>query len=161
MVSDACVVKKSRKLENALRKLEILSFKENWAENLRVFEMENIYVETAHPTEKAKTQAYILLNQAGKDAIERARSFTCAQGKFKEYSSFLKAGFKALCEPQTNITMLRHRFKNRNQKWNETFQSYLVDLRNEMFVNWVKKNKYIRDRIFVGISSDTVRKFLL
>ena len=40
--------------------------------------------EAAHPTAEAKTRAYILLNLALKDVIERARSFTYAQGEPKE-----------------------------------------------------------------------------
>ena len=115
-----------------MRKPEVLSFEVNCAENWRVFELEyDIYVEAAHPTATAKTRAYILLNLAGKDAIERARSFTYAQGESKEAPTCLKAKFKALCEPKKNITMLRHRFNTRNQKASETFQSYLVDLRNK------------------------------
>ena len=129
-----------------------------------MFELEfDIYVEAAHPTAEAKTRTYILLNLAGKDAIERARSFTYAEDESKEDPACLKAKFKALCEPQKNITMLRHRFNTRNQKASETFQSYLVYLRNKADACELgdKKEEFIRDRIVVGISSDTVRKLLL
>ena len=109
-------------MANALRKPEVLSFEGNCAENWRVFELEyDIYVEAAHATAEAKTRAYIPLNVAGKDAIERARSFTCAQGESKEDPACLKAKFKALCEPKKNITMLRHMFNTRNQKASESF----------------------------------------
>ena len=95
--------------------------------------------------------------------IERARSSTYAQGESKEDPACLKAQFKALCETKKNITMLRHRFNTRNQKASETFQSYLVDLRNKADACELgdKKEEFIRDRIVVGISSDTVRKLLL
>ena len=58
--------------------------------------------------------------------------------------------------------MLRHRFNTRNQKASETFQSYLVDLRNKADACELgdKKEEFIRDRNVVGISSDTVRKLL-
>ena len=102
-------------MANALRKPEVLSFEGNCAENWRVFELEyDIYIEAAHPTAEAKTQAYILLNLAGKDAIESARSFTYAEGESKEDLACLKAKFKALCKPKKNITVLRHMFNTRN-----------------------------------------------
>ena len=55
------------------------------------------------------------------------------------------------------------RFNTRNQKASETFQSYLVDLRNKADACELgdKKEKIIRDRTVVGISSDTVRILLL
>ena len=85
-------------MAGALRKPELLSFKGNCAENWREFELEyDIYVEAAHPAAEAKTRAYILLNLAGKNAIERARSFTYAQGESKEDLACLKVKFKALC----------------------------------------------------------------
>ena len=151
-------------MANASRKPEVLSFKASCAENLRVFEsVYDIYVEAARPTAETKTRAYILLNQIGKDAIERARSFTYAEGDSKEDPACLKATFKALSEPKKKIIMLRHRFNARNQKSSETFQAYQVVLRNKADACELRDNKeeFIRDWIVVGILSDTVRKFLL
>ena len=136
-MSDICVTEKIRNIASVLRKPEFISFEGNCAENWRVFELEyDIYVEAAHPTAEAKTRAYILLNLAGKDAIERARSFTYTEGELKEDPVCLKEKFKALCEPKKNITILRHRFDTRNQKSSETFQTYLLDLQNKADVRW-------------------------
>ena len=57
--------------------------------------------------------------------------------------------------------MLRHIFNNRNQ--NESFQAYLVDIRNNADARELGENKlkFIRDRIVVGIVSKTVRKTYL
>ena len=56
-----------------------LVFDENIAENWRVFEQEyDIFVAAAHYDKPARTQAYILLNLAGSEAIERERSFVYA-----------------------------------------------------------------------------------
>ena len=86
---------------SALRKPELFSFEGNCAENWRVFELEyDIYVEAAHPAAEAKARAYIRLNLAGKDAIERARSFTYAEDESKQDPACLKTKFKALCEPK-------------------------------------------------------------
>lgn len=93
-------------MATALRKPDLLSFEGNCAENWRVFEMEyDIYVNDAHPAADAKTRSYILLNLAGKEAIERARSFTYAEDETQEDVKFFKAKFKALCEPKKNLTM--------------------------------------------------------
>ena len=82
-----------------LRSVNLLSFEGNCAENWRAFEMEyDIYVNPAHPAADAKTRSYILLNLAGKEAIERARSLTYAEGATQEDVKFLKDKFKALCE---------------------------------------------------------------
>lgn len=61
------------------RRPDPLVFDENIAENWRIFEREyNIFIAAAHSDKSAKTQAYILLNIAGPDAIERERSFAYA-----------------------------------------------------------------------------------
>ena len=46
-----------------------------------------------------------LLNLAGHEAIERARSFEYADGESNEDPEVLKAKFKELCEPKENITI--------------------------------------------------------
>ena len=105
----------------------------------------------------------MLLNLAGREAIERSRTFEYAEGESMEDPDVLKRKFRELCEPKKNLTMLRHRFNTRNQKPTESFQSYFVDLTNKAdsceFGD--KKGEFIRDRIVCGIHSDTVRKLLL
>ena len=69
-------------MANALIKPEVLSLRGNCADNWRVFGLEyDTYVEAARSTAEAETRAYILLNLALKDAIERARLFIYAQGE--------------------------------------------------------------------------------
>ncbi|KAJ8010213.1 hypothetical protein DPEC_G00072670 [Dallia pectoralis] len=56
-----------------------LVFDGNLAENWRIFEQEyDIFIAAAHSDKPAKTQAYILLNLAGAEAIKRERSFVYA-----------------------------------------------------------------------------------
>ena len=73
----------------------------------------------------------MLLNIAGKEAIERSRTFEYAEGESAKNVEYLKRKFKELCEPKKNITMLRHRFNTRSQKPTESYQSYFVDLTNK------------------------------
>ena len=59
-----------------LRLPEKLSFTGDVAENCRVFEMEyDVFVAAAHADKTAKQRANILLNLAGKKAMDKARTF--------------------------------------------------------------------------------------
>lgn len=72
----------------------------------------------------AKTKAYILLNLAGAEAIERERSFVyaaevrasgddgavLAPAESREDPECLKRKFREMCNPQHNKTMERHKF---------------------------------------------------
>ena len=53
-----------------------------------------------HPAADKKAHSYILLNLAGKEAIERARSSIYEEGDTQEDVNILTAKFKALCEPK-------------------------------------------------------------
>lgn len=63
-----------------IRRLDPLVFDENIAENWCIFEQEfDIFISTAHGDKPRRTQPFILLNLTGPEAIERERSFVCAQ----------------------------------------------------------------------------------
>jgi hypothetical protein len=67
-------------LADGFRRPDPLVFDENIAENCRIFEQEyDIFIAAAHSEKSAKTQAYIPLNIAGPDAIERERF--CARAR--------------------------------------------------------------------------------
>lgn len=75
----------------------------------------------------------------------------------------MKRKFKEICDPQTNITMERHKFNTRNQKSGESIEAYVSDLRNK-----ARSCKFdaladelIRDRLVCGINNDAVRRLLL
>ena len=150
----------------------------NIAENWRVFEQEyDIFIAAAHSDKPARTQAYILLNLAGPEAIERERSFVYAgevrepgdggrvlvPAESKEDPECLKKKFREMCSPQTNITMERHKFNTRNQKAGETIESYVSDLRiRAKSCNFGDLyQELIRDRLVCGINNDNMRKVLL
>lgn len=66
-------------MADGFRHPDPLIFDGNIAENWPKFECEyDIFIAAAHSDKNAKTKAYILLNLAGPEAIERERSFTYA-----------------------------------------------------------------------------------
>ena len=106
-----------------LRKPEPLSFEGNVAENWRHFEEEfDIFIEAAYGDKDERTRAYILLNLAGRSAIEKAKTFTYAaevknqagdvtqEAESPEKVTVLKAKFRELCSPLTNVIIERHKF---------------------------------------------------
>ena len=116
----------------ALRKPAPLSFEGNVAENWRTFESEfDIFVEAAYSDKNDRTRAYILLNLAGKDAIKKAKTFTYAAevrnedgdiiqaAESQESVAVLKAKFRELCNPLTNVIIERHKFNTRFQEASE------------------------------------------
>uniref|UniRef100_A0A669EUY2 Gypsy retrotransposon integrase-like protein 1 n=1 Tax=Oreochromis niloticus TaxID=8128 RepID=A0A669EUY2_ORENI len=165
-------------MAEGFRRPDPLVFDGNVAENWRIFEQEyDIFIAAAHSDKPARTQAYILLNLAGPEAIERERSFVYAPevrepgdggrvlipAESKEDPECLKRKFREMCSPQTNVTMERHKFNTRNQRTGETVESYVSDLRIK-----AKSCRFgdlseelIRDRLVCGINNDNLRKVLL
>ena len=67
---------KRDEMADSFRKPEPLSFEGNVAENWRRFELElDIFLAAAHHDKTEKTMAHIMLNIAGKEAIEKEKSF--------------------------------------------------------------------------------------
>ena len=82
-------------MASTLRRPSELSFEGNCAENWHVFVLDfDIYCEASRPGANAKTRAYMLLNIAGKEAIERSRTFKYGEGESAENVDDLKRKFK-------------------------------------------------------------------
>lgn len=166
-------------MAEGFRRPDPLVFDGNIAKNWRVFEQEfDIFIAAAHSEKEPRTKAFILLNLAGSEAIERERTFVYAPAVYtgqgedrrtitpaesREDPECLKRKFRELCSPQTNITMERHKFNSRNQKPGETIEAYVSDLRNKAqscrFGDL--QEELIRDRLVCGILNDGMRKLLL
>ena len=163
-------------LPPGLRAPEPLSFEGNVAENWRRFS-ENfaIYRKAALKGRDADEIAYILLNLAGQEAIDREKTFTykpevrddkntiTQKAESKEDPDCLLKKFTELCSPQKNVIVLRHKFNSRSQKKDETTESYITELKrlaNDCEYGNLK-NELIRDRIVCGISNENVRKQML
>lgn len=158
------------------RKPEQLLFSGNVAENWRIFEQDfDIFVAAAHSNKTDKEKAYILLNIAGREAIEKARSFTyktavtaedgsvVTPAESKESLDVLKKKFRDLCTPQTNVSMERFKFNSQVQRQNESIQSYVAVLKTlaKTCQYGELKDELIRDRLVVGLQQENVRKRLL
>lgn len=164
-------------MAEGFRRPDPLIFDGNIAENWRKFELEfDIFIAAAHSDKPEKTKAYILLNLAGPEAIERERSFTYAPAllaadgqdvitpaESREDPECLKRKFREVCNPETNVTMERHSFNTRNQKPGETIEAYVSTLRNKAKTcNFgALTDELIRDRLVCGIDNDSVRRVLL
>jgi len=153
-------------------------FDDNVVESWRIFERDyNIFIAAAHPDKPSKMRAYILLNLAGPEAIDRECFFVYAAevrapgnggavvtlGESREDPDCLKRKFREMCNPQSNRTMARHRFHSRNQKQGESIEFYISDLRiNTKSCHFGElTDELICDRIVCGIASDSLRKSLL
>lgn len=162
------------------RRPDPLVFNENIAENWRIFEQEfDIFIAAAHGDKPRRTQAFIFLNLAGPEAIERERSFVYAQevsvpgendsvviitpAESREDPDCLKRKFREICAPHINITMERHKFNMRSQKPGETFESYISDLKlkAKSCKFGTLQDELIRDRLVCGVNSDILRKSML
>uniref|UniRef100_A0AAV2LFE8 Polyprotein n=1 Tax=Knipowitschia caucasica TaxID=637954 RepID=A0AAV2LFE8_KNICA len=168
-------------MSDGFRRPDPLVFDENIAENWRVFEQEyDIFIAAAHSDKSARTQAYILLNLAGSEAIERERSFVytpavrgpdvddapghiITPAESKEDPECLKRKFRAICSPRINIIVERHKFNARFQNQGETFESYVTDLKiKAKSCNFGPlQDELIRDRLVCGINDDNLRKIML
>ena len=101
---------------------EKLSFTGDVAENWSVFEMEyDVFVAAAHADKTDKQRAYILLNLAGKEAMDKAMTLeykpevkndndeVATPAESKEDPEILKKKSRELCEPETNVTIERNK----------------------------------------------------
>ena len=150
-------------MASSLRKPDVLSFAGNVPENLRIFFLEyDIYVDAAHPKASDATKIKIMLNLAGREAIERSQNFQFANDAERGSPQAWKRKFQEICEPMKNLTILRHNFFTRTQKPEETFSNFVTDLRNMAdiceFDNM--KDSMLKDRIVCGIHSDITRNHL-
>lgn len=163
-------------MADGFRRPDPLIFDGNVAENWRKFECEyDIFFAAAHSDKNAKTKAYILLNLAGPEAIERERSFTYAPAVISAEGivevaaesrvdpACLKRKFREICNPETNVIMERHNFNKRQQKPGETIEAYVSTLKNmaRTCSFGALQDELIRDRLVCGITSDSVRRSLL
>ncbi|XP_013395965.1 uncharacterized protein LOC106163040 [Lingula anatina] len=151
-------------MAEGLRKPTPLSFEGNVEQNWKTFVREyDIYVGACYSEKTPKQKAYMLLNLAGSDAIEKFESFTFNDDEDKEDPDILKAKFSEICNPRTNVILERYRFNLRAQQDGERFQSFLADLKHK-----IKSCNYgnleedmLRDRIVIGIKHENTRKVLL
>ena len=104
-----------------------------------------------------------MLNLAGPEAIKRSKNFDYASDESKEDPEILIKKFRDLCNPQTNVSMERHTFFNRDQLQDESIESYMTDLKNKTASCELDtlKDSLIHDRFISGVKSEQLRRVLL
>ena len=77
----------------------------------------DIFIEAAHSDKDDRTKAFIFLNMAGRDALDKERSFVYAgpvvddhdaiitPAESRESLSVLKRKFKEICTPKSSVIM--------------------------------------------------------
>ena len=150
-------------MASSLRKPDLLSFEGNAPENLRLFFLKfDFYVRAAYPNANEKTQIQIMLNLAGRDALERSKEFEFESAEVEAKLANWKAKFHELCQPIKNIIVLRHGFFSKHQKEGENFNSFVTSLRSKAKACefGAMKDEMIRDRIVCGINDSKTRSLL-
>ena len=108
-------------------------------------------------------QAATFLHLSGSEAHRIYDTFEFASEEDRQKLAPLKDRFAGYCQPQKNLTYLRHQFFIRSQAPGESFDHFLLDLRS--------KGKHcefgdlhdslFRDRLMAGVHNDAVRVRLL
>ena len=148
-------------MASSLRKPDV--FVGNVPENLRIFFLEfDCYVLAAHPSASEITRIQIMLNLAGRDALERSKEFTFESEDAKKKLENWKQKFYEVCQPMKNIIVLRHGFFSKHQKEGENFNSFLTSLRSKAAACEFgdMRDEMLRDRIVCGIHDSKTRSLL-
>jgi hypothetical protein len=95
--------------------------------------------------------------------VKNADDEVVQEAESPEQLQVLKAKFRELCNPLTNVIIERHRFNTRVQEASEPVQNFITALKilADTCEYGTIKDSLIRDRIVCGVTSDTLRKQLL
>ena len=130
----------------------------NVAENWRLFKQQKFEIYASGHEEKT----CILLNP-GWRAIEIYNTFAYVEEKSEDDVDVALKKFEEYCNPKRNVTYERHVFNTRSQGPVKTIDAFVTELRlqanNCEFGSL--RDELIRDRLVVGIRSDSVRSRLL
>lgn len=136
----------------------------NMAENWRFFKQKfQIYL-TASKNMKADSEykVALLLNSIGDRGVRLYNTLVISEDKKNDYETVIKA-FEEHFDPEKNITYERYKFLKRNQKSGETYEDYIMELRDLSstceFGNLT--DGLIRDRLVCGVNDTSVTDRLL
>jgi hypothetical protein len=95
--------------------------------------------------------------------VRNADNEVTQEAESPEKLQVLKAKFRELCNPLTNVIIERHRFNTRVQEASEPIQNFITALKilADRCEYETLKDSLIRDRIVCGVMSDTLRKQML
>lgn len=142
-----------------IRKVELLNFDGNIAENWRTFKQNYEIFYIAGEINK-KSEA--VQNAVGPAAVEVFNSFNLDENKKKVYVEIIKA-FDEFCRPKTNELYETFVFHRRSQGVNEPFDQFLMDIKKLIRTCGFGEleNRMLRDRIVCGVADKNLQKRLL
>ena len=147
-----------------LRQPDPMDFSGNLADSWKTFISAFTFYRDALDISKRnqKTQCAILLHVIGKEAQEVYKTFSFEEGEANNYQILVNK-FEETFLPQANTIYERFLFNKRNQREKESFDSFLKDIKTQ--VNQCAygdmKDELLRDRIVVGITSESMQEKLL
>ena len=138
-----------------------LTLSGNIAENWRKFKRQwDLYSDATEVEKKTpKQQVAIFLNVAGVEATELYDSWETIPADDLTLKAVTDK-FQTHCQGVVNIVIYRYKFWSRNQKEGEKFINYYQELRTLIAdcEYGELKNDMLRDKICVGIRSDSIRE---
>lgn len=147
-----------------IRKVDLLSFDGNIAENWRTFKQnyEIFYIAGEINKKSEAVQIAIFLNSVGPDAVEVFNSFNLSSEKKNKYTEIIKA-FDEFCRPKTNELYESYVFQRRCQGVNEPFDQFYMDIKKLIRTCGYgeMENRMLRDRIVCGVADKNLQKRLL
>ena len=104
----------------------------------------------------------LLLHVIGDRGIEVYNTFKFEDGDEMKLDNVINA-FKHYCTPKTNETAERFKFLSRKQKFDESLQDFITDLKNlaRGCSYGDQKENFIRDVLTIGILENSLREKLL
>lgn len=133
----------------------------NWATFLQEF---RIFLEATEKSNKPdKVKISLLLNAAGRDAIELYNTFDFANVEEKSDFEAVVEKFQQQCKTKVNITYVRYNFNKRKQLVGETMDHFITDLRKlaKDCEFGELKESLIKDRIVCGLRDKELTMRLL
>lgn len=135
----------------------------NVAENWRIFKQNFDVFATAIELAKKPEEVRIgiFLNTIGPAALETYNTFGLSEAEAKKYDSVVKS-FADFCQPKKNEVYETFIFHGRNQKEEEPFDNFLMDLKKLVRTcGFENQDRMIRDRIVIGVLDERLQKRLL
>lgn len=142
-----------------------LSFQGNMAENWAFFSQKfKIYLKASNlDTETEDNKGYILLNRIGDRALKIYNNFSWRETDDKTKCQKILKKFGEYFTPTKNVTYERYLFFTRNKKEDESYDSYVTELRQlaSSCEFSTLTDSLIRDRLILGITDTAMKERLL
>ncbi|KAJ8023536.1 hypothetical protein HOLleu_36002 [Holothuria leucospilota] len=137
------------------------NLKKNWDKFKQLWDSYEIVTGLNEKEEKIRVAAFITC--IGSEALEIHNALPYENEADRQKLSKILDLWEKYCVGKTNVIFERYKFHNCDQAISETFDEYIVKLRNlaKTCDFGPLKEEMIRDRIVCGITSRAVRKKLL